>query len=440
MNIFCCGIGGIGLSAYAALQAANGQRVSGSDRAESALLEDLRRQGIAVTIGQDGLAVPEDADLFVYSEAIAPDAPERVRAAALAVPQMSYFHALGDLTRGSRLISVCGTHGKSSTTAMAARVLIACGKDPSVVVGTKVRELDGSTDLDVARNWRKGGSDLFVVESCEYRRSFHFLSPKIVLMTNVDGDHFDAYGSIEEYQQAFVDFLSLLPDDGIVITHGRDPDCLRIAVASGRTMIDADQYDAPTLSTPGLHMRQNAQLVLALAIHLGIREEDARASLQGFAGTWRRMELLGTTVHDVPVIDDYGHHPAEIRATLRAMREEYPTKRIVCAFQPHTHDRTKKLYKDFLSAFSDADVLIIPNVYAARLFVEQGGEVDVQQLLADIALESHVEAFFGDGLEKTKKVLRSTILRSGDVLMVMGAGDITAMAHGMVSVITTTPD
>ena len=156
MKIFCSGIGGIGLSAYAALQHAAGHQVTGSDRSGSVLIDDLRKQGITVTLTQDGSAIPPDADLFVYSEAIAKESPERRRAEELAVQSESYFQALGQLSRGKRVIAVCGTHGKSSTTAMAARVLGDAGLDPTVVVGTKVRELDG-------RNWRKGTSDIFLV-------------------------------------------------------------------------------------------------------------------------------------------------------------------------------------------------------------------------------------------------------------------------------------
>ncbi|MDD5469613.1 MAG: Mur ligase domain-containing protein, partial [Candidatus Peribacteraceae bacterium] len=207
MKIYCSGIGGIGLSAYAFLQQKNGHTLLGSDRVESTMTAALSGEGIAVSCEQDGSHIPEDCDLFVYSEAIPQDAPERRKAAELGIRQCSYFQALGELSRDSRVIAVCGTHGKSSTTAMAAKVLMDAGQDPTVVVGTTSPDLGG-------QNWRKGGSDLFLLEACEYRRSFHHLSPDIILMTNADGDHFDAFASVEEYQQAFVDFLRLLPEGG----------------------------------------------------------------------------------------------------------------------------------------------------------------------------------------------------------------------------------
>ncbi len=425
MKIYCAGIGGIGLSAYAALQRAAGHEVLGSDRVESAVTKDLQGQGIEVFYEQDGSHVPEDCDLFVYSEAIPKDALERQKAEEFGIEQESYFQALGTISKDSFVIAVCGTHGKSSTTSMLAKVLTDAGKDPTVVVGTKVPDLDG-------RNWRKGESDLFLLEACEYRRSFHYLSPNIVLMTNVDGDHFDAYpGGVEEYQQAFADFLALLPEDGIIITYLSDPACRRLAGQSGRRVIDADQEQMPELSVPGRHMQQNAQLALSLAKELGIAEDTALNALKQYKGCWRRMELKGT-YHDIPVIDDYGHHPKEVRATLSAVKEAYPGKRIVCVFQPHTHDRTLKFYDEFTVAFADANIVIIPNIYDARSDIETDS-VDTATLVNDIARESEVETIEGHSLEGVERLLQENILQKDDVLLCMGAGDIANLATSMVT-------
>lgn len=422
MTIFCSGIGGIGLSAYASLQRMAGHEVCGSDRSDSALLQSLREQGIGIALTQDGSALPTDCDLFVYSEAIAVDAPERVRARERGVRSLSYFQALGELSRGYSVIAVCGTHGKSSTTAMAARVMIEAGLDPTVVVGTKVRELEG-------KNFRKGKSNLFLLEACEYRRSFHFLSPSIVLMTNVDGDHFDAFPTIEAYREAFADFLALLPEDGVVITHGSDPDARALAEHCGRRFIDADAFPLVSLQTPGLHMRQNAQLVLALAAELRVPAPEAVRILGGFAGTWRRMEVVGER-SGVTVIDDYAHHPREIRATLAALREAYPGRRMVTAFQPHTHDRTLKLYDDFCTAFRDTDVVVVAETYDARSDIETQ-RVDTARFTVDIGKGSGVEALYGGSLPATEQLLRSNILKHGDVLVCMGAGDVTKLAGRM---------
>jgi UDP-N-acetylmuramate--alanine ligase len=419
MEIYCSGIGGIGLSAYAALQKSRGHTVAGSDRSTSAITAGLQVMGIDVHTVQDGSALGGNTDLFVYSEAIPEHAAERVRAQELGIPSRSYFQALGEMFAGGPLVAVCGTHGKSTTTAMVARVLIDAGMDPTVVVGTKVPELGG-------KNWRNGQGPYAVVEACEYRRSFLALAPTIVLMTTVDGDHFDVFRSVCEYQDAFVEFLGRLPQSGVVITHGSDPDCRSITERSARTVIDADCHSLPKLCVPGVHMQQNAQLVCALGEHLRIPQERVLRSLEAFSGTWRRMELKGTMVSGALVIDDYAHHPVEIRATLRALREAHPQRRIWCVFQPHTFDRTRRLYHQFMQAFSDADIVIVPNIYVAREEA-QGEEFNLPQFVLDIAKGSGTTAREGDGLERTKKLLLKEVM-ADDLVVCMGAGDITSLA------------
>ncbi len=416
--IYCSGIGGIGLSAYAALQRHAGNVVRGSDRNDSALLDDLRAQGIDIFLKQDGSHVTGDIDLFVYSEAIPPDAPERKKAAELGIEQQSYFHALGELSKEYDVIAVCGTHGKSSTTAMAAKVFVDAGKDPTVVVGTKSPDLGG-------RNWRKGQSDIFIVEACEYRRDFHYLFPDTVLFLTVDGDHFDAFGSLEEYRQAFVQFFQRQPEGKPVITHGSDAACATVVAASGHPMVDADALPLPTLGVPGEHMRQNARLVCALAKQYGIADDVVAKSLEGFRGTWRRMEVKGTRKDGVTVIDDYAHHPVEIKASLQGIKEGYPGRRIVLVFQPHTHNRTFSMYDEFLPVFSNVDIVVIPNVYAAREVSPK--TVDVARFAAEIATKSGIEARDGGGVEATLQWLQKAI-KPHDVVVTMGAGDVTGLA------------
>jgi len=424
MNIFCSGIGGIGLSAYAAFRNAQGHTIAGSDCAKSALIEDLRSQGIAVTLNQDGSAVPGECDLFVYSEAIPNDAPERVRAQELGVPMQNYFQALGDLSRDKKVIAVCGTHGKSSTVAMAAHVLLDAQKDPSIIVGTKLRELDG-------KNWRCGDSDLFLLEACEYRRSFLALSPDIVLLLNADGDHFDAFASAEDYQRAFVEFLNLLPEDGIIITHLGDPGCEAIVRKLKREVRDIDGFPLPELATPGRHMQENAQLVLGLCELLAVPQEAAMQSLASYQGCWRRMEVRGVWGDGVTVIDDYAHHPRELSATIRAIAQEYDGHRLVCAFQPHMHDRTLKLYDGFVCCFQNAHLLVVSDVYDARSDVEKE-HVDMQRFVDDIQKGSGIPVRYGGKLNATQKLLTMEILQPNDILLCLGAGDITKMAGRLV--------
>ena len=424
MKIYCSGIGGIGLSAYASLQKAAGNDVSGSDRSESALLDDLRSQGISVTLDQSGAAVPSDLDLFVYSEAIPANAPERRRASELKISQKSYPEALGDLSRGHEtVIAVCGTHGKSSTTGMAARLLMHSGRDPTVVVGTKLPELGG-------RNWRAGRGDVFLLEACEYRNSFHHYDPTIILMTTCDGDHFDFYKSMEDYRASFLAFAHRLPRTGAFITHLGDPDCAAIAGAAERIVIDCDVEPMIALKTPGKHMQQNAQLVLALARILNIPEKQAQAAVGGYSGSWRRLEKKGN-FRDVPVIDDYAHHPREIRASIEAITSQYPGRRIICVFQPHTHDRTLKLYDDFLTSFRGVDTVIVSDIYEARKDIETA-RVDVPKFISDIGKKSGVTCVDGKSLADAERMLREGMLKDGDVLLCMGAGSITNLATSMV--------
>ncbi len=424
MKIFCSGIGGIGLSAYASLRKTEGHDVSGSDKAMSALLGDLYSQGIAVGTDQSGALIPAGCELLVYSEAVPETAPERVCAKELGIRQQSYPQALGDLSRGKRVIAVCGTHGKSSTTGMAARLLIECGLDPTIVIGTKLRELDG-------RNWRTGKGDFFLLEACEYKRSFLNYDPAIILLTTCDGDHFDYYTDMDDYRSAFVAFARKLPSDGVLITHAGDPDCMRIAAESARTMIDADAFPLIPLQTPGLHMRQNARLVLALADQLKIPQDKAEKAVSGYAGSWRRLEVKGTRKDGVTVIDDYGHHPKEVRASLAAVRETYPERRIVCVFQPHTHDRTLKLWADFTTSFTDADLIVVTDIYEARR-ERDSAQADPTALAKEIAAGSGHEAVYGGSLAETKLRL-SDIVKTGDVLVCMGAGDITGLAAALVA-------
>jgi len=426
MKIYCSGIGGIGLSAYAALQKQEGHTVSGSDRSDSALLDALRMQEIMIFLNQDGSGLTEDIDLFVYSEAISEDAPERVKARKLAIKSISYFQALGEyLTeKNLRVVAVCGTHGKSSTTAMLSKICIDAGKDPTVVVGTKAVDLDG-------KNWRKGSSDLAIIEACEYRGSFLHLPPSSIVLTTADGDHFDAFANRKAYEEVFVQFFQKLPQNGTVITHGKDPLTAGLVAQSGKTLIDADTVDLPELkNVPGLHMRQNAALALRAAVELGISESEARKSLVEFGGTWRRMEYRGMLNGTIPLIDDYAHHPAEIRATLSAMKEQYAGRRLLCVFQPHLWSRTAELYHEFVLAFKGAGLVMLTDVYKAR--AEQEGVVDMSTFAQEIAQKSDVECIYSGSLSETEKVLM-THLESNDVVIVMGAGTIADLADKLVS-------
>ena len=392
----------------------------GSDRSPSSLLKELEDQEIKVTFNQDGTQISKDTDLFVYSEAIPEDAPERLRANELGIPQKNYFEALGELSDGYTVIAVCGSHGKSSTTAMAADVLIEAGLDPTVVVGTKAPALNG-------KNWRKGESNLFLVEACEYRGSFFNLKPKIILLTTVDWDHVDAYPTPELYRDAYITFLKKLSkEDGLVITHMQDKDCSTVVLESDRSYLDADSGEGMQkiagMNVPGSHMEQNARLALQLALELDINKTDAISTLRNFKGTWRRMEEIGEW-NGATVVDDYAHHPREIIATIAAMSAKYPKRRKVYIFQPHMNNRTKVFYKDFVNALKGFPV-IITDVYEARK--EEVSEVNLSENLA-----KDIDCPYASSFDEVEDFLRKKI-EPNDVLVFMGAGDITNLARKLI--------
>lgn len=381
------------MSGLARLFLAQGKEVLGSDANDSDTVEELRAEGMEVFVGHDGEQVPEDADFVIYSEAIPEDNEELVAAQDFGIPTLTYFEALGKVTDSYRLVAVAGTHGKTTTTAMLALILERAGLDPTVVVGSKLKEFEG-------KNVRVGGSDLFVVEACEYRRNFMSLNPSLLGVTNIELDHVDYFKSQEDYEQAFQELADqseevLWPDD-------------------------VSEYEGE-LSVPGLHNLMNAGMAAMLARRLGVPEPVIADALKEYQGAWRRFEYKGTACGAI-IYDDYAHHPSEIMATLDGAREKYPEARIVAVFQPHQYSRTAALLEDFAESFDDADEVIIPNIYAARDTAEDRAAVSPEDLVDAIA-HHHDQVLYGDGLDNTAEYLLDTI-QDGDVVIFMGAGDV----------------
>lgn len=357
MKIYCIGIGGIGLSALARYYKHQGHTVSGSDIADSEIDAALRNEGIDVAIGHDASHITPDIDLVVFTIAIAPDNEEYARAKELAVPCLNYAEALGEITKEKKTIAVCGTHGKTTTTAMTYYALKACGIHPTVIIGSLLAES--------GTNFVPGDSEYLVVESCEYRRSFLNLHPTHIVVTNIDADHLDYYKDLDDVHSAFQSFAEKLDPGGLLVTHDN------VSLETKGKKIDADSIERKSieLSVLGVHNQANAQLVLALVGALGLDTEAAREGLRRFPGTWRRLEYKGTTAHGVAVYDDYGHHPVEIKATLDALREKYPQTEYALHifFQPHLHSRTKAFFEDFVNVLAEADFVSLMPIYKARL-------------------------------------------------------------------------
>lgn len=418
------GIGGIGVSAVARLMLSRGVSVSGSDLALASIIEKLESDGAMVFVGHDGKNVPTECDLVVYSPAVKVDNPELLVAQERGVQTLSYPEALGMISQGMRTVAVAGTHGKTTTTAMIAEVLVGAQLIPTVIVGSLLKS-SGS-------NFIAGKSDIFVVEACEYKRSFLNLSPEILVVTNIDNDHLDYYGSIEGIQQAFAEMVAKVPSTGAIVC---DPSDALVAPVLTKAVARVIDYTKENISVPlavsGEHNIKNAKAALAVARLYGVEEMEAETLLAKFEGTWRRMENKGVTASGALVYDDYAHHPTEIKATLQGFRAKYPEGRIRVVFQPHLYSRTKLLLNDFAQSFSDADEVMVAPIYAAR-------EANDPTITAEILAQCIVDEQKAPGLRvwamldflAIETYLRDTAGK-GDIIITMGAGDIFKIGESL---------
>jgi len=437
MRIHMIGIGGIGMSALAQLYLRDGHTVSGSDREVSPTTELLETKGVHVSIPQKSENVPVrpfgrpdagGADLVVYSDAVWEDNPERIRAKELGLRQISYFEALGEVSQGKYTIAVTGTHGKTTTTALLAKVLKDTGKEPTAIIGSLVSEF-GS-------NFVAGESDLFVVEACEYRDHVLKLTPSILVLTNVEWDHTDWFPSLASLQEMFGKAAAALPQNGVLVTNPNDPNIAPIVAEAKCRVVDYTKEEVPELQLIGEFNRANARAakaaVKSLHPYMGeIAEMDIDRSLASFKGTWRRFEKKGETKEGAFVYDDYAHHPTAIAATLKAAREKFPDKKIIVAFHPHLYTRTRDLMEEFAASFSEADEVLIAPIYFAR-----------EEPIAGVTAEALAEKVAAHGipatgyatLEDVESSLQalSSKLEASCLILTMGAGDIYKVSDNLV--------
>jgi len=423
MKIHLIGIGGIGVSALAQYYLSKGHEVSGSDLVACEITDFLKNKGVKIFIVNSTENIKQDLDLVVYSPAVKKDNPELLQAKSYKLKAISYPEALGELTKEYYTIAVAGAHGKSTTTSMLGLLMEMAGLDPTVIVGTKVKEF-GDT------NFREGKSKFLVIEACEYDSSFLKYSPNIIIITNVDKEHLDFFKTFANVKKAFRDFIVRLPKDGFLIFNQDSKYIPKFKNQKFKTVgYSLKQKDSKELKNilkvPGQHNVSNALAVLQVARILGVPDKISFKSLSKFSGTWRRFEIkqgkVGTK--KVTVISDYGHHPSEILATLKATREKYPNKKIWCVFQPHQHQRTYYLFNDFVKVFRNVkiDYTIITDIYdvAGREVKKINRDVSSEKLVNKIKKEN-IKYFPIDEAEKFIK----TKIKSGDILVVMGAGDI----------------
>ncbi|MEK7650431.1 MAG: UDP-N-acetylmuramate--L-alanine ligase [Patescibacteria group bacterium] len=425
---YLIGIGGIGVSALARKYLSEGWEVAGSDRAGSKITAELEKLGAKINLEQKAENISGDFDLVIYTIAISPEHPELSRARELNLPVLSYPEALGELSKTHFTIAVSGTHGKTTTTAMLAEVALAAGLDPTVIVGSLL--------ASSGANFIAGQSDLLIVEACEYRRSFLNLSPKILIITNIEADHLDYYRDLEDIQDAFAELASKLPSDGALICDKTDANLqpvLKMAEKTGCKIIDYKKIKTDfKLKIPGAHNIKNAQAALGVAAELHLLYHTALEALENFAGTWRRFEFKGETKTGAKVYDDYAHHPSEIRATLAGARElvekseEEKGGKIFVIFQPHLYSRTKQLFLEFSESFADADEVILADIYAAR---EAPDPEISSEKLAKVSKNKSGESakYFKNFTEIVAYLKQAT--QAGDLIITMGAGDIGQVAE-----------
>ena len=425
------GIGGIGVSAIARMMLAEGKIVSGSDTSDSGIINELRKLGAKIFLGHSADNVADDVDLLAYTPALTADNPELKKAVELGIPTLSYPEMLGLISKDKYTIAISGAHGKTTTTAMIAKILIDAGLDPTVIVGSLLKDSNPPALGAAARqgsNFVAGKSKYFVVEACEYKKSFLNLNPKIIVITNIDNDHLDYYGNLENIKKAFGEFASKLPEEGYLVCDPNDENLKEIIKNTNGKIIDYTKVKNNfNLKIQGEHNIKNAQAAMAAAEILGVDSEKAGNSLESFEGTWRRFEFKGETKNGILVYDDYGHHPTEIKATLKGARELYPKNKIIAVFQPHLYRRTKVLLNDFGKSFDDADEIILADIYAAR---EPKGESINSKMLAEEITKNGGKARYMESFDKIIGFLIENAKR-GDVIITMGAGDIYKIGENL---------
>ncbi|MFM2357558.1 MAG: UDP-N-acetylmuramate--L-alanine ligase, UDP-N-acetylmuramate--alanine ligase [Candidatus Parcubacteria bacterium] len=417
-HIHFVGIGGIGVSALARMMIQEGKKVSGSDNSISEITEELKKLGAEIKQGHNKDNVGANVDLVVCTAAVPKENPEVMEAHQKHIQVVSYSVMLGMVSEGKKVIAVSGTHGKTTTTAMLADILVGAGLDPTVVVGSLL--------LPSRTNFIAGESDIFLTEADEYKKSFLSLSPYVLVITNIDLDHLDFYKDLEDIQDAFSELVSKIPHDGFLICNTQHPHLIPVIEKAKCTVIDYSSVDKLTsLKVPGKHNQENAQAACAVANTLKVSKESIEKSLSQFRGAWRRFEFKGKTKGGALVYDDYAHNPQKVRAVIEGARELFPQKKIVLVFQPHLYSRTKTLLSEFASSLGEADEVLLLPIFGAR---EVFDSTISSEMLAE-KTSAQAKTFSDTGL--LKKYLDSS-LTENDVCLLVGAGDIYLLAEGLV--------
>jgi UDP-N-acetylmuramate--alanine ligase len=441
------GAGGIGMSGLAQLLVKHNAIVAGSDQMASDVVDMLCGMGADIKIGHSADNLGPDTDVVVISAAIKEDNPELKLARKRGCKVYKYARMLGELMNRYEGIAVSGTHGKSTTSGWLAYLLKQAGIDTNFIIGARINQLGSSSGV--------ADSSFFVAEACEYDRSFLNLKPRIACILNIEADHLDYYRDEGEIVEAFGEFARGTKPDGVVIANGQDTNVAKVISRLGTHqrcqtfglaencnfyaknivlndgLYSFDVYHsgellgATRISLPGKHNVMNALAVVAMAVNAGLEPGRILELLPGFTGMERRIMLKGC-VGQITVLDDYAHHPTEIRASLQAMWERYRPKRIWCVFQPHQYSRTRFLLDDFAESFKLADVTIVPEIYFVRDSQKERKEINAQILVSQMR-DNGTDAIFIDSFAAICDYLKKNV-SEGDLVVTMGAGDIWKVA------------
>ncbi len=419
-KVFFLGIGGIGVSALARMMKEEGKVVLGSDTSESIITDELQKLGITVSLGQNLSLIPHDTDLVVYTIAITDFAQDFFKEVVAKFQTLSYPEVLGLISKDKYTVAVAGTHGKTTTTAMVAEALFANNRKPTVIVGSLLSKYKS--------NYIKGEGDMFVVEACEYEKSFLNLHPNVAIVTNIDNDHLDFYGSIENVIKAFNEFLLKVPEDGFIICDKKDEKVQSALAQVVAQVVDYRDFydDGLELIVSGKHNRSNASCVLALSSVLKLDEAKTKEGLKSFSGTWRRFEYKGETPEGAKVYDDYAHHPTEIKATLQGARELAGDKKVFVVFEPHLFSRTRLLLEEFRESFKDANEVVVLPIYPAREVFDPS--ISSEMLVSGIL---NTKAIYEDSPQNAVDYVTQRAGK-GDFVITMGAGSVTKISEVLV--------
>ncbi|MDQ7009382.1 MAG: UDP-N-acetylmuramate--L-alanine ligase [Candidatus Gracilibacteria bacterium] len=439
-KVYIIGIGGIGISAIARYYLHIGYEVFGSDMCDSELIGELKKEGCKIIIGTSPHPSPleeREFNLVIYTEAVPQNNPELVKAKELNIKIQTYPESLAEIVNDKKLVAISGTHGKSTTTSLTSLVLKNSPENVNAVIGTILKEFGN-------KNAYFSDSEYFIIEACEYKRSFLKYKPTVAVIINIEIDHLDYYKDLEDYISAYKEFLDNVKPGGFAILNGEDENCkklLNLREDINYIEIYSEYYTHPqplpckeggkekihfpeiNMKVPGEHILFDTKIAYVIGKMVGIEENKVIKSLEDYTGVWRRMEIIGKTQNNNTLMSDYGHHPTEIKLTLKALKNQQGGfSPLLTIFQPHQYNRTLELLEEFKNCFGDTDKLIVPNIYESRDSEEDKKKINSKKF---VELINHPDKIDGENFKNTLKLIENWEQKNKNgIIILMGAGNI----------------